>query len=120
MTLDDTTRRTLINDDYTITASVKNKSKSKVTALRLNVTALDCPTQDARTTDCDIVGRSDGTFDADIPAGEVRQINGKITLREISLRGRPLAVDISNGVGEMVTLAMAGFRPQQGGYARSA
>jgi len=73
----------VINDDYTFTASAKNKSKSKVTALRFNVTALDCPTQDARVTDCDTVGHSDGTFDADIPAGEVRQINGKITLRDV-------------------------------------
>jgi hypothetical protein len=54
-----------------------------VTALRLNVTALDCPTQDARPTDCDIVGRSVGTFDANIPAGEVWQINGKVTLRGV-------------------------------------
>jgi hypothetical protein len=31
-------------------------TKSKVTSLRLNITALDCPTQEARTSDCDIVG----------------------------------------------------------------
>jgi hypothetical protein len=71
------------NDDYTFTASAKNKSKSKVTAFRLNVTALDCPTQDARATDCDIVGHSDGTFEADIPPGEVRQISGKVTLTDM-------------------------------------
>lgn len=72
-----------INFDYAFAASAKNKSKSKVTALRMNVTALDCPTQDARTADCDIVGRSDGTFDADIPAGQVRQVKGKIELRDV-------------------------------------
>jgi hypothetical protein len=71
------------NDNYAFTASAKNKSKSKVTGLRLNVTALDCPTQDARPTDCDIVGHSDGTFDADIPTGEVREINGRVTLRDV-------------------------------------
>ena len=70
----------VINDDFTFTASAKNKSKSKVTALRLNVTALDCPTEDARAADCDIVGHSDGTFSTDIPAGEVRRIDGRFTL----------------------------------------
>jgi hypothetical protein len=73
----------VINDEYTVTASVKNKSKSRVMALRLNVTALDCPAQDARTTDCDVVGRGDITFDTDMPAGEVRQVNGRITLRDV-------------------------------------
>jgi hypothetical protein len=73
----------VVNDEYTFAASAKNKSKFKVTALRFNITALDCPTQDARVTDCDIVGHSDGTFDADIPAGEVRQIKGKVTLRDV-------------------------------------
>jgi len=68
------------NDDYAVIASVKNKSKSKVTAVLLNTTALDCPTQDARTTDCEVVGRSDQTFGTDIPAGEARRINGKIIL----------------------------------------
>jgi hypothetical protein len=43
------------NDDYTFTASVKNKSKSKVIALRFNVTARDCPTQDARSTGCEVL-----------------------------------------------------------------
>jgi Tfp pilus assembly protein PilE len=69
-----------ISNDFTFAASAKNKSRYKVTALRLNVTALDCPTQDAKITDCDIVGRSIGTFDANIPAGEVRQINGKFSM----------------------------------------
>jgi Tfp pilus assembly protein PilE len=72
-----------ISNDFTFAASAKNKSKYKVTALRLNVTALDCPTQDAKTTDCDIVGRSTGTFDANIPAGEVRQINGKFSMPSV-------------------------------------
>src|ERR1039458_9694887 len=58
-----------ISNDFTFAASAKNKSRYKVTALRLNVTALDCQTQDAKATDCDIVGRSVGTFDANIPAG---------------------------------------------------
>jgi len=69
-----------ISNDFTFAASAKNKSKYKVTALRLSVTALDCPTQDAKANDCDIVGRSVGTFDANIPACEVRQINGKFTM----------------------------------------
>ncbi len=69
-----------ISNDFTFAASAKNKSKYKVTALRLNVTALDCPTQDAKATDCDIVGRSVGTFDAIIPAGEVRKIDGKFSM----------------------------------------
>jgi len=65
------------SNDFTFAASAKNKSRYKVTALRLNVTALDCPKQDSKAIDCDIVGRSDAVFDAGIPAGEVRQINGK-------------------------------------------
>jgi hypothetical protein len=69
-----------ISNDFTFAASAKNKSKYKVTALRLNVTALDCPKQDARAAECDVVGRSVGTFDASIPAGEVRQINGKFSM----------------------------------------
>ena len=70
-------------DDYTFTASAKNKSRYKVMALRLNVTALECPAQDAKATDCDIVGHSLSVFDADIPAGEVRQINGKFTMPDV-------------------------------------
>jgi hypothetical protein len=71
------------NDDYRFTASAKNKSKSKVVGLRMNVTALDCPTQDTRNASCEIVGRSDGTFITDIPAGEVRRIDGKFNLRNL-------------------------------------
>jgi hypothetical protein len=69
-----------ISNDFTFVASAKNKSRHTVTTLRLNVTALDCPTQDAKATDCDIVRRSAGTFDANIPAGEVRQIDGKFSM----------------------------------------
>jgi len=53
-----------------------------VTGLRLSITASDCPTQDAQVADCDIFGRVE-TFETDIPAGEVRQINGKITIRGV-------------------------------------
>jgi hypothetical protein len=69
-----------INDDFSFTTSVKSKSKSKMTASRMNVTALDCPTQDARAADCEAVGRSDETFNTDIPA---RQIRGKFTMRDV-------------------------------------
>jgi hypothetical protein len=68
------------NDDYNISALVNNRSESKVIGLRLSVTARDCPTQDAQVTDCDIFGRVE-TFESDIPAGEVRKINRKITIR---------------------------------------
>jgi hypothetical protein len=71
------------NNDYNISAVVKNKSESKVIGLRLSVTALDCPTQDAQAADCDIFGRVE-TFESDIPAGEVRQINSKITIRGVA------------------------------------
>jgi Tfp pilus assembly protein PilE len=74
----------LINDEFDLTASIKNKSKSKVTVPRLSVTALDCPTSDARRADCEIIGRGDGTFVTEIPGGEVRQINGKITMRDVA------------------------------------
>ena len=70
------------NSDYNISAVVKNKSESEVTGLRLSITARDCPTQDAQVADCDIFGRVE-TFETDIPAGEVRQINGKITIRGV-------------------------------------
>jgi hypothetical protein len=71
------------NDDYNISAIVNNKSESKVIGLRLSVTARDCPTQDAPVADCDIFGRVE-TFESDIPAGEVRQINRKITIRGVA------------------------------------
>jgi hypothetical protein len=70
------------NSDYNISALVKNKSQSEVTGLRLSITARDCPTLDAQVADCDIFGRVE-TFETDIPAGEVRQINGKITIRGV-------------------------------------
>jgi hypothetical protein len=70
------------NYDYNISAIVKNKSESEVTGLRLSITARDCPTQDAQVADCDIFGRVE-TFETDIPAGEVRRINGKITIRGV-------------------------------------
>ena len=71
------------NNDYNISAVVNNKSESKVIGLRLSVTARDCPTQDAHTADCDIVGRVE-TFESDIPAGEVRKIDRKITIRGVA------------------------------------
>ena len=71
------------NDDYNISAVVKNKSESRVIGLRLSVTARDCPTQDAQPADCDIFGRVEA-FESDIPAGEVRQINRKITIRGVA------------------------------------
>ena len=71
------------NNDYNISAVVKNKSDSKVIGLRLSVTARDCPTQDAQAADCDIFGRVE-TFETHIPAGEVRQINRKITIRGVA------------------------------------
>lgn len=71
------------NDDYNISAVVNNKSESKVIGLRLSVTARDCPTPDAQVADCDIFGRVE-TFESDIPAGEVRQINRKITIRGVA------------------------------------
>jgi hypothetical protein len=70
------------NYDYNISAVVKNNSESEVTGLLLSITARDCPTQDAQVADCDIFGRVE-TFEIDIPAGEVRQINGKITMRGV-------------------------------------
>jgi hypothetical protein len=73
-------RRTIGNNDYNISAVVNNKSESKVIGLRLSVTARHCPTQDAQAADYDIFGRV-GTFGNDIPAGEVRQINRKMTIR---------------------------------------
>jgi len=71
------------NNDYNTTAVVKNKSDSKVIGLRLSITARDCPTQDAHAADCDIVGRVE-TFESDIPAGEVRKIDRKITIRGVA------------------------------------
>ena len=71
------------NDDYNISAVVNNKSEFKVIGLRLNVTARDCPTQDASAADCDIFGRVE-TFESDIPAGEVRKIDRKFTIRGVT------------------------------------
>jgi hypothetical protein len=71
------------DDDYNISAVVKNKSEFKVIGLRLSVTARGCPTQDAQSADCDIFGRVE-TFESDIPAGEVRQIDRKITIRGVA------------------------------------
>ena len=59
-----------------------------MTSLRINITALDCPTQNAHIADCDIVGHANGTFDLNIPTGEVREISGKVTLTDMpKLRG---------------------------------
>jgi len=71
------------NDDYKFSAVVKNKSDSKVIGLRLSVTARDCPTLDAPVAGCDIFGRVE-TFESDIPAGEVRQIDRKIAIRGVA------------------------------------
>ena len=71
------------NDDYNISALVNNRSESKVIGLRMSVTARDCPTQDAQVADCDIFGRVE-TFESDIPAGEVRKINRKVTIRGVA------------------------------------
>jgi hypothetical protein len=71
------------NSDYNISAVVKNISEFKVIGLRLSITARDCPTQDAQIDECDIIGRVD-TFESDIPVGEVRQINRKITIRDVA------------------------------------
>jgi hypothetical protein len=71
------------NNDYNISAFVNNKSESKVIGLRLSVTARDCPTQDAQAADCDIFGRVE-TFESAIPAGEVRKIDRKITIRGVA------------------------------------
>jgi Tfp pilus assembly protein PilE len=71
------------NDDYNISAVVNNKSESNVIGLRLSVTARDCPTQDAQIADCDIFGRVE-TFESNIPPGEVRKINRKITIRGVA------------------------------------
>ena len=72
------------NDSYDAIANIKNKSKFNVTALQLKISALDCPTQEARGADCDIIGRGEETFDTDIPAGEVRQITGKVTMPNVA------------------------------------
>ena len=72
-----------INFNYTLSASAKNKSTSKVTGLRLNVTALDCPAQESRQSDCEVIGHSTGTISTEIPPAEVRQINGKVELRDV-------------------------------------
>ena len=61
----------------------KEQSKSKVRAFRLNVTALDCPTQDGRSAGCEVAGHGDRTFTVDIPPGEVRQINGEFNLLDV-------------------------------------
>ena len=71
------------NHDYNISAIIKNKSEFRVIGLRLSITARDCPTQDAPATDCDIFGRVE-TFESDIPAGKVRKINRKITIRGVA------------------------------------
>lgn len=71
------------SDDYRFTASARNKSKFKVVGLRMNVTALDCPTQDVRAAACEIVGRDENAFGADVPAGEVRRVEGKFALRNL-------------------------------------
>ena len=72
-----------VSSNYALTASAKNKSKSTVNALRIGVTALDCPTLNARTADCEAIGHDDGIFNVNIPANEVRQISGKFTMRNV-------------------------------------
>jgi hypothetical protein len=38
----------------------------------------------AASPNCEVIGRGNGTFSADIPAGEVRQINGKIKMSGVA------------------------------------
>jgi hypothetical protein len=73
-----------VNQDYYLATLVKNKSQSKVTALRLIVTALDCPTVGLRATNCKIVGRGERTFETDIPAVKEGQIEGAIALHDVA------------------------------------
>ena len=71
-------------DEYGITASVKNHSAVNIlTKIRMNVVAYDCPAEASNFSQCDIVGHQENEFSSDIPAGEVRQINGTVILRNV-------------------------------------
>ena|ERR1035437_1295283 len=70
-------------DAYNVTASVKNRSAVNVSAVRLNVVAYDCPAEATNTTQCEIVGHQEEEFYSNIPAGEVRQVKGAVTLPNV-------------------------------------
>jgi hypothetical protein len=55
--------------DYSLTASLKNKSAFPVTHVELKITARDCLTNGA----CETIGHADATLYADVPGGGVRK-----------------------------------------------
>jgi hypothetical protein len=73
----------VLNNDYEVTATAKNKSKYNVTGLRSKITAFDSPTQEVRG-DCDVIGRGLGVFDTSIPADEARHIAGKVEMPNVA------------------------------------
>jgi hypothetical protein len=70
-------------DEYSVTASAKNRSAANISKIRMNVVALDCPEDGSNISKCDIVGHQEKEFDANIPTGEVRQIMGTVTLPDV-------------------------------------
>jgi hypothetical protein len=70
-------------DEYNVTASAKNRAVAAISKIRMNIVALDCPDDDPSKSKCDIVGHQEKEFDANIPAGEVRQIKGTVTLPDV-------------------------------------
>ena len=73
----------LYGDEYSITASVKNRSAVNISKLRMNVVAFDCPINASNFSQCDIVGHQEKEFYSDVPKGEVRQIKGAVTLPNV-------------------------------------
>jgi hypothetical protein len=70
-------------DEYSVTASVKNRSAVNISKIKMNVVAFDCPAETANFSQCDVVGHQEREFYSNVPAGEVRQIKGAVILRDV-------------------------------------
>ena len=68
---------------FTLGVVVAFVSAVNISKLRMNVVAFDCPIDASNFNQCDIVGHQEKEFYSDVPKGEVRRIEGAVTLRDV-------------------------------------
>jgi hypothetical protein len=69
-------------NEYGVTASIKNLSAINVSKIKMNVVAYDCPDTAPNFAQCDVVGHEEKEYYSNVPAGELRQLKGAVTLRD--------------------------------------
>lgn len=69
-----------LNGLQSLSAVVKNNSKlHDLDEIRINITAYDCPLGDpVNWVKCETIGQDDSYFWTDIPAGQVRKVEGSV------------------------------------------